>query len=79
MDETIRNVAWTIAETWWRKRNRVAAGSVPEAGSSTEYADNFWQSWCEEAKAAVRCMDELSAHRAAVVSGQGLSAAVARI
>jgi hypothetical protein len=79
MDETIRKVAWTIAETWWRKRNRVAAGSVPEANSSAEYADNFWQSWCEEAKAAVGCMEALSEQRAVIASGGGVSAAVARI
>lgn len=77
MDETVRNVAWSIAEAWWRKRNRVAAGSVPEANTSVEYADNFWQGWVEEAQSAIACMAKASAERA---SGQpGLSAAIARI
>ncbi|MDB5510956.1 MAG: hypothetical protein JWR08_439 [Enterovirga sp.] len=77
MDETVRNVAWSIAEAWWRKRNRVAAGSVPEANSSTEYADNFWQGWVEEAQGAVACMGKMNAARAA--GEPGCSAAIARI
>lgn len=65
MDETVRNVAWAIAEAWWRKHHRVSAGSVPEANSSKDYADNFWQGWCEEAKAAVACVDKARVPRQA--------------
>ena len=56
MDEKIRNVAWAIAEAWWRKHYRRAAGTVPEATSSTDYADNFWQAWSEEAMAAIEAL-----------------------
>lgn len=56
MNERIRNVAWAIAEAWWRKHHRRAASTVPEATSSTEYADNFWQGWTEEAEAAVEAL-----------------------
>lgn len=76
MDDTLRNVAWSIAEAWWRKRNRVAAGSVPEATSSTEYADNFWQGWTEEAERAIACMAKMSADREAA---SHTSPALARI
>lgn len=58
MDEITRSVAWAIAEAWWRKRNRVAAGAVPEANSSTEYADNFWQGWVPEARCAIEAMQQ---------------------
>lgn len=58
MDETVRRVAWAIAESWWRMRNRVAAGAVPEATSSRDYADNFWQGWTEQAKAALAAAEE---------------------
>ena len=58
MDEITRNVAWAIAEASWRKRNRVAAGSVPEATSSADYADNFWQSWVPEAQCAIAAMEK---------------------
>jgi hypothetical protein len=33
MNANVRNVAWAIAEAWWRKQHRVAAGFVPEAES----------------------------------------------
>lgn len=56
MDELIRNVAWAIAEAWWRKTHRRAAGALPEASSSQEYADNFWQGFTEEASAAIAVM-----------------------
>lgn len=52
-DEATRAVAWAIAESWWRKTHRRAAGSTPEADSSTEYADNFWQGFVDEARAAI--------------------------
>lgn len=76
MDETIRSVAWAIAEAWWRKRNRVAAGSVPEANSSTEYADNFWQGWVPEAKCAIQAVEK-SAEMRAVAEQAGLAAQAA--
>ena len=85
MDETVRSVAWAIAEAWWRKRNRVAAGSVPEANSSTEYADNFWQGWVPEAKCAIQAMEkcaatrELLAAEAAAVQSAATSPVLARI
>ena len=78
MDETVRTVAWSIAEAWWRKKNRVAAGSVPEAATSTEYADNFWQGWAEEAKAALASLGQMKAAREAQ-STSGTSASVSRI
>lgn len=63
MDETVRNVAWAIAEAWWRKTHRVNGGAVPEATSSKDYADEFWQSWCEEAKAATACVERSTERR----------------
>ena len=63
MDEITRSVAWAIAEAWWRKRNRVAAGAVPEANSSTEYADNFWQGWVSEARCATEALHAAEARR----------------
>ena len=53
MNANVRNVAWAIAEAWWRKQHRVAAGFVPEAESATDYADRFWEGWAEEAHAAL--------------------------
>lgn len=78
MDETVRTVAWSIAEAWWRKKNRVAAGSVPEAATSAEYADNFWQGWAEEAKAALSALAHIRAEREAQAA-VGTSASVSRI
>lgn len=78
MDEMVRNVAWAIAEAWWRKRNRVAAGSVPEATSSADYADNFWQGWTEEAEKAIACVARTTAEREESASPK-VSAALARI
>lgn len=78
MDDMVRNVAWAIAEAWWRKRNRVAAGSVPEATTSADYADNFWQGWTEEAESAIACAARAAVEREASASPK-LSAAVARI
>lgn len=75
MDETVRNVAWAIAEAFWRKKNRVAAGSVPQATTSSGYADDFWQAFVEEAKAAITCLDR----GVTAALPQGLSASVARI
>ena len=77
-DNTVRNVAWAIAEAWWRKKNRVAAGSVPEATSSADYADNFWQGWAEEAQAAVACMARMEGGRDAAAR-TGTSPVIARI
>lgn len=57
-DEQVRRVAWAIAEAWWRKNKRQAAGVVPEADSSTDYADRFWQGWTEEAAAALAAASE---------------------
>jgi hypothetical protein len=76
MDETLRRVAWSIAEAWWRKKNRVAAGSVPEANSSAEYADNFWQGWAEEGTAALRSVQQVEAERSAA---RAVSAIIPRI
>lgn len=70
MDDIVRNVAWSIAEAWWRKRNRVAAGSVPEATSSTDYADNFWQGWTEEAEGALDAMKRTADERQAALSAR---------
>lgn len=53
MEDKVRRVAWAIAEAWWRKNHRRAAGVMPEADSSTDYADRFWQGWAEEARAAL--------------------------
>lgn len=52
-DEAIRTVAWAIAEAWWRRTYRQAAGANPEAGSPREYADQFWQGFAGEARAAL--------------------------
>jgi hypothetical protein len=49
----VRKAARAIAEAWWRKQHRVAAGFLPEANSSADYADRFWQAWAEEAAAAL--------------------------
>ena len=74
MDEITRSVAWAIAEAWWRKRNRVAAGSVPEAKSSTEYADNFWQGWVPEAKCAIAAMEKSAEMRVSATAQAAASA-----
>jgi hypothetical protein len=85
MDETTRSVAWAIAEAWWRKRNRAAAGSVPEANSSTEYADNFWQGWVPEAKCAIEAlgrsteMRQNAAAQASAAAAATVSPVLARI
>ncbi len=71
MDDLVRNVAWAIAEASWRKRNRVAGGTVPEATNSTDYADNFWQNYVEEARAAAAALE-----RASAAKPSGLSASV---
>lgn len=65
MDETVRKVAWAIAEAWWRKTHRRAAGNAPEANSSQDYADEFWQTFSEEARAAMAVMASRSASAAA--------------
>lgn len=57
MDDPTRDVAWAIAEAWWRKTHRRAAGTAPEATSSEDYADNFWQGFCEEAAAAMAVLE----------------------
>ena len=58
VEEQVRRVAWAIAEAWWRKQHRQAGGAVPEADSSTDYADRFWQGWVEEAAAALNATAE---------------------
>jgi hypothetical protein len=68
MDETTRSVAWAIAEASWRKRNRIAAGSVPEATTSAEYADNFWQGWVPEAQCAIAAMEKNAEMREAAAA-----------
>ena len=65
MDESVRRVAWAIAEAWWRKHKRQAAGLVPEADSSADYADRFWQGWTEEARAALAALGPNSSANAA--------------
>jgi hypothetical protein len=57
MNARLRNIAWAIAEAWWRKQHRVAAGFVPEAESSEAYADRFWEGWVDEAQAALSAME----------------------
>lgn len=79
MDETTRSVAWAIAEAWWRKRNRVAAGSVPEANSSTEYADNFWQGWVPEAQCAMAAVEKAAEQRFAADADQAGSGSVSPV
>jgi hypothetical protein len=56
VNDTVRAVAWAIAEAWWRKTHRRAAGAIPEASCSEDYANEFWQGFCEEARAAVTVM-----------------------
>ena len=65
MDDAVRKVAWAIAEAWWRKTHRRAAGAAPEASSSQDYADEFWQTFCDEARAALAVMSSRSASAAA--------------
>ena len=62
MNANVRNVAWAIAEAWWRKQHRVAAGFVPEAESATDYADRFWEGWAEEAVAALSAIEPAAQH-----------------
>lgn len=64
MDDATRAVAWAIAEAWWRKTHRRAAGSAPEANSSQDYADEFWQGFCDEARAAMAAMTSRAASAA---------------
>lgn len=63
MDDDVRNVAWAIAAVWWGKTHRRAAGSAPEATSPEDYADNFWQGFSEEAKAAIAALGDARAAR----------------
>ena len=79
MDETTRSVAWAIAEAWWRQRNRVAAGSVPEANSSAEYADNFWQAWVPAAEGAIHAMERSAVMRQTALDASAVSPVIARI
>ena len=85
MDETTRSIAWAIAEAWWRQRNRVAAGSVPEANSSAEYADNFWQAWVPVAESAIHAIEkceqarQAAAAQAALAESSAVSPVIARI
>jgi hypothetical protein len=77
MDETTRRVAWAIAEAWWRKTHRRAAGSAPEAATSTEYADNFWQGFCDEARAAIAALDAVRAEPSQGAAGSAILARIA--
>lgn len=70
MEDRVRRVAWAIAEAWWRKHHRRAAGAVPEADSSEDYADRFWQGWAEEARAAIAA-DEPAQPASAAPPGPG--------
>jgi hypothetical protein len=76
MDETVRRVAWAIAEAWWRKNNRRAAGAVPEASTSAEYADNFWQGFVEEARAAIAAFEAAQSQAREVAPGSALLARI---
>jgi hypothetical protein len=58
MRNQLRKAAWAIAEAWWRKHHRQAAGYVPEAESPAAYADQFWEGWIEEASAAASAFFE---------------------
>lgn len=71
MEDRVRRVAWAIAEAWWRKHHRRAAGAVPEADSSEDYADRFWQGWAEEARAALAALDEPAQPASAAPPGPG--------
>ena len=62
MNANVRSVAWAIAEAWWRKHHRVAAGFVPEAESATDYADRFWEGWADEAVAALSAIEPAPHH-----------------
>ena len=71
MEDRVRRVAWAIAEAWWRKHHRRAAGAVPEAESSEDYAERYWQGWAEEARAAIAAMGEPSTPASTVPPGGG--------
>lgn len=76
MDETVRRVAFAIAEAWWRKNQRRAAGSVPEASSSAEYAANYWQGFTDEARAAIAAVHAVPAPTTSVYSGSAFLAPI---
>ena len=77
MDDAVRRVAWAIAEAWWRKTHRRAGGSAPEAATSTEYADNFWQTFADEARAAIAVVEALGAEPSHPSAGSAILARIA--
>lgn len=76
MEDMVRQVARAIAEAWWRKSHRRAAGSVPEASSATEYADNFWQGFTDEARAAIAAIDSARNQPVEAYSGSAFLAPI---
>ena len=57
MSHDVRRVAWAIAEAWWRKTHRQAAGVLLDGDNATDYADRCWQEWTGEARCALAVME----------------------
>jgi hypothetical protein len=57
MDDHVRQVAWAIAEAWWRKTHRQAAGVLLDADNAADYADRCWQEWTSEARSALKAVE----------------------
>ena len=56
MPDRVRKVAWAIAEAYWRRTHRQAAGVLMEADGPADYADRCWQEWTGEARCALNAM-----------------------
>lgn len=74
MPDRVRQVAWTIAEAWWRRTHRQAAGVLMDADGPGDYADRCWQEWTGEARCALKAMGLESVPEAASASPAPLEA-----
>ena len=56
IETEVRKIAWAMAEAWWRKTHRQAAGVLLDGDSAADYADRCWQEWTGEARSALKAM-----------------------
>jgi hypothetical protein len=77
MDEATREVAWVMAEAWWRNGHRSAGAPAASVISSERFADYFWQGWISEAERALRALGWCAESSPDAMIHPGLSAAAA--